>query len=108
MATLRGTRNNDRLRGEDDDDEIFGLAGDDRLAGGRGNDRIFGGAGDDRIFGQAGADVLAGSDPLFKCGISASRDGALLWGDAQRYRFSTTHEANCRELAAGFKASGGE
>jgi Ca2+-binding RTX toxin-like protein len=60
MATMRGTRDNDRLGGEDDDDEIFGLAGADRLAGGRGSDAIFGGAGGDRIFGQAGADILAG------------------------------------------------
>jgi hypothetical protein len=60
MATLRGTRNNDRLVGQGDDDEIFGLAGADHLAGGRGGDTIFGGAGNDRIFGQAGADFLAG------------------------------------------------
>ena len=68
MATLRGTRNNDRLRGEDDDDEIFGLAGADRLAGGPGSDRIFGGAGADRINGGAGNDEInggTGQDRIF-------------------------------------------
>jgi hypothetical protein len=60
MATLRGTRNNDRLLGQGDDDEIFGLAGADRLAGGRGSDRIFGGAGSDGISGGAGNDQING------------------------------------------------
>lgn len=76
MATINGTRENDRLLGTHDDDTISGFAGNDSLNGELGDDRLYGGDGDDWLFGSYGDDFMkgdAGAD-VFVAGATYGRD----------------------------------
>lgn len=77
MATIKGTKNNDKLKGTKKGDTILGYAGDDELLGkggkdllkgGKGNDALYGGGGNDKLYGDDGNDILfggGGKDKLF-------------------------------------------
>ncbi len=86
MATIKGTKKNDKLKGKNKDDTIIGKAGNDKLEGkggndllkgdagkdkawgGDGDDTIFGGSGNDKLWGDAGEDTLeggSGNDKLY-------------------------------------------
>lgn len=102
MATIRGTRQGDRLRGTLDADTITGRAGDDTIDPGLGPDRIDGGRGDDivrftalmssspppedgAIFGGAGIDTidLSAVSPGF---VTMSDDVIYVTVGSQRFR----------------------
>ena len=68
MASIKGTRANDRIIGTKNNDSIQSGDGNDQVFAGLGDDRIFGGNGDDTLYGEGGNDHIygdAGNDTLF-------------------------------------------
>lgn len=62
MATIKGTKRDDRLAGTAEADVIVGFDGDDRLRGGDGDDVLKPGPGADTVLGGHGDDVIRITD----------------------------------------------
>jgi len=73
MATINGTKFDDRITGTFLNDVINGLDGNDHLDGGSGHDQLNGGAGDDVMIGGRGLDTLTGGagDDILEGGADA-------------------------------------
>ena len=81
VATIVGTRGDDKIRGTSGDDVIAALTGSDRVDGRGGDDVLCGGDGSDTLRGGPGSDRLLGEgdgtsadDPCQTSGGSAQRE----------------------------------
>jgi Ca2+-binding RTX toxin-like protein len=105
IEAVRGSRDHgDRLKGDGGANHLDGRGGNDTLHGRSGDDTLIGGAGKDRLFGGNGHDDLqggAGKDLLYG---SSSFDIMTGGSQADRFIFSTGHQA----LITDFDAANGK